>query len=109
MSEILIRAFHHPPEAEDESALEAISASEIESLSDEDLQLSLFLCYGLQYCLFGETAQHWEWETSLIGLRKRLEVRFARELRETAGQLPVVDVEKLPEFLMDLGKPSPGR
>ncbi|SEB32088.1 Iron-containing redox enzyme [Amycolatopsis lurida] len=109
VSEILIRAFQHPPEAEDESALEAIPASEIETLSDEDLQLSLFLCYGLQYCLFGETAQHWEWETSLIGLRKRLEVRFARELRETAGQLPVVDVEKLPEFLMDLGKPSPGR
>ncbi|MFE5570981.1 iron-containing redox enzyme family protein [Amycolatopsis japonica] len=109
VSEILVRVFQRPPEDGDESILGAISATDVDAISDEDLQLSLFLCYGPQYCLFGEAAQTWEWDTSLVELRKRLEARFARELRETAGPLPVVDVDKLPGFLMELGKPSPGR
>ncbi len=109
VSEILVNIFRRPPESDDKSVLEAISATEVEAISDEDLQLSLFLCYGPQYCLFGETAQNWEWDASLVELRKRLENRFARELGEIAGPLPEVDVEKLPEFLMELGKPSPGR
>ncbi|MGV9300873.1 iron-containing redox enzyme family protein [Amycolatopsis sp. NPDC003676] len=109
VSEMLVRALQSPPEAGAKAVLDGISAAQVDSVSDEDLQLGLFLCYGPQYCLFGEPAQSWEWDASLVELRKRLETRFARELGEAAGELPETEVEKLPEFLMELGKPSPGR
>ncbi len=109
VSETLVRLLRRPPEPGDKSILDEISATDELSVSREDLQLSLFLCYGLQYCLFGEPAQYWEWNTSLIELRQRLERCFQRELDDAVGELPAMDVEELPGFLMELGKPSRGR
>lgn len=45
-------------------------------LTDEDLQLSLHLCYGLHYDGFAGVDDGWEWEPSLLGLRAELEARF---------------------------------
>jgi hypothetical protein len=42
-------------------------------LADEDLQLALYLCYELHYRGFDGVHPEWEWEPSLLALRRRLE------------------------------------
>ena len=38
-------------------------------LTDEDLQLSLAICYELHYRGFDEVDDEWEWDPQLLGLR----------------------------------------
>ena len=45
-------------------------------LSDEDLQLSLYLCYELHYRGLPSVDERWEWEPSLLALRRELETTF---------------------------------
>jgi hypothetical protein len=52
-----------------------------EGLTDEDLQLSLFVCYELHYRGFDEVDDRWEWEPSLIAFRAELEQRLTASLR----------------------------
>jgi Arc/MetJ family transcription regulator len=47
---------------------------------DEDLHLSLYLCYELHYQGLPGVADAWEWEPSLLALRRELEQRFEAEL-----------------------------
>jgi hypothetical protein len=49
-------------------------------LSDEDLQLALYLCYELHYRGLPGVDDGWEWEPSLLALRGELESRFERAL-----------------------------
>ena len=58
---------------------------------DDDIQLALFVLYGLHYGGVVETDDAWEWHPSLIALRLRLESAFEAELRR------VVPVPPLPE------------
>jgi hypothetical protein len=67
-------------------------------LADEDLQLSLYLCYELHYRGLPGVRDEWEWEPSLLELRRSLETIFERALREV---VPVPDVLAAPET-MDL-------
>jgi hypothetical protein len=57
------------------------------SLTDEDLQLSLYLCYELHYVGFTEVEAEWEWEPSLLRLRRLLEARFIAGLESLVGSL----------------------
>jgi Iron-containing redox enzyme len=50
-------------------------------LSDEDLQLALYLCYELHYRGFAGVDDRWEWEPSLLALRAELERAFEAALR----------------------------
>jgi len=54
-------------------------------LADEDLQLILYVAYELHYRGFDEVHPGWEWEPSLIALRRELERAFERALREDLG------------------------
>ena len=45
-------------------------------LADEDLHLSLYLCYELHYRGLPEVDERFEWEPSLIAVRARREKRF---------------------------------
>jgi hypothetical protein len=54
-------------------------------LLDEDLQLSLYVCYELSYRSFEEVEPRWEWNPSLIGLRSELEASFESALAEAIG------------------------
>ena len=54
-----------------------------EIVHDDDIQLSLFVLYGLHYGSVVETDDAWEWHPSLIALRGRLEAAFEAELRRT--------------------------
>jgi hypothetical protein len=51
-------------------------------LSDEDLQLALYLCYELHYRGLAGVDERWEWEPSLLALRRELEQRFEGALRQ---------------------------
>jgi hypothetical protein len=54
-------------------------------LVDEDLQLSLYVCYELAYRSFQGVEPRWEWNPSLIALRAELETLFESALREAIG------------------------
>jgi hypothetical protein len=54
-------------------------------LSDDDLHLSLYLCYELHYRGLPGVSDDWEWEPSLLALRRDLEAVFERGLREALG------------------------
>jgi Iron-containing redox enzyme len=51
-------------------------------LSDEDLHLALYLCYELHYRGLPSVDDRWEWEPSLLALRRSLENLFEAGLRE---------------------------
>src|SRR2546421_205501 len=53
-------------------------------LSDDDLQLALYLCYELHYRAFDGVDDSWEWEPSLLAFRRRLERPFETALRQVA-------------------------
>lgn len=50
-------------------------------IEDEDLQLALYCCYELHYRGIAGADPEWEWEPSLLGLRRELEQRFEAQLR----------------------------
>jgi hypothetical protein len=60
-------------------------------LGDEDLHLALYACYELHYRGLPGVDDAWEWEPSLLALRRSLEAAFESGLREalgTAGEGP---------------------
>jgi hypothetical protein len=61
-------------------------------LADDDLQLALYLCYELHYRGLDGVDERWEWEPSLLGLRRELEARFEAALAQAVpphvGALP---------------------
>ena len=54
-------------------------------LGDEDLHLALYLCYELHYRGLPGVDDAWEWEPSLLALRRSLENGFETALREVLG------------------------
>jgi heme oxygenase-like protein len=54
-------------------------------LADDDLQLALYLCYELHYRGFDGVHPEWEWEPSLLRLRRRLEDVFETALLDAVG------------------------
>src|SRR3954470_15999009 len=61
------------------------------TLTDEDLQLSLAVCYELHYRGFADVRDAWEWDPALIRLRGALERRHLAALRGLVGDLRVTD------------------
>jgi hypothetical protein len=49
-------------------------------LTDDDLQLALYVCYELHYRGFDGVDERWEWEPSLLALRAALEAQFEHAL-----------------------------
>jgi hypothetical protein len=69
-----------------------------DALADDDLQLALYLCYELHYRGLPGVADEWEWEPSLLALRRELEASFEAGLR---ARVPVPPAPAAPEE-MDL-------
>ncbi len=59
-------------------------------LFGDDFQLALYCCYELHYRSFVDVDDGWEWEPSLLALRRALESGFDQRLREELGPLPAV-------------------
>ena len=56
-------------------------AAPADPLADEDLHLALYLCYELHYRGLPGVAAEWEWEPTLLDLRRTLEGHFVEGLR----------------------------
>ena len=68
--------------------LAPIVAPPRDALSDEDLQLALYLCYELHYRGLPGVEDAWEWEPSLLALRRDLESCFEAALRDAVPVPP---------------------
>jgi hypothetical protein len=55
-------------------------------LADDDLHLGLYLCYELHYRGLPGVDDDWEWEPSLLALRRNLEAVFESGLRVALGE-----------------------
>jgi hypothetical protein len=67
-------------------ALAPVAPDPPDALGDEDLQLSLYLCYELHYRGLDDVDERWEWEPSLLALRSELEGSFERALRQAVPE-----------------------
>jgi len=54
-------------------------------LADDDLHLALYLCYELHYRGLPGVPERWEWEPSLLALRRELEEAFEEGLLDRLG------------------------
>ena len=62
-----------------------------EPLGDDDLQLSLAICYELHYRGFDDVSDEWEWDPALIRLRTHLEQQHLTALAGLTGPVEVTD------------------
>jgi hypothetical protein len=69
-------------------------------LDGEDSALALYCCYELHYQGLAGVDEGWEWEPTLLGLRRRLEGAFEARLRDLVG--PVVVPDGVPSALHEL-------
>jgi Iron-containing redox enzyme len=62
-----------------------VAAAGADAFADDDLQISLAVCYELHYRGFDGVSEDWEWDPALIRLRAGLERRHLAALRELVG------------------------
>ena len=94
LSAQLITALSREPEASGcgpdlSSAVDAALTGGASIVRDEDLQLSLFILYGLHYGSFESVSAEWEWQPELVAARRALERAFEDELRATVAVPPL--------------------
>jgi hypothetical protein len=93
VTEQLMAALQDPP-----GMLGVIEPPHIdEPLTDDDLQLALYLCYELHYRGLPGVDDGWEWDPSLLALRQELETVFERGLLDVVpppdGPVPATDID----------------
>ncbi|GAB1693523.1 iron-containing redox enzyme family protein [Krasilnikovia sp. M28-CT-15] len=71
-------------------------------LVDEDLQLTLHLCYELHYRGFEDVDAGWEWHPSVLALRQAAESRFEAALRRLVPLPAAVPPAQVPRALTAL-------
>jgi hypothetical protein len=75
---------------------------------DDDLQLTLFVCYELHYRGWDGVDERWEWNPSLLALRAAAEERFEGDLRAVVGPVPPVPPDAVPRALVELTSADDG-
>jgi hypothetical protein len=73
------------------AAAQTLVAAATDPLTDDDLQLSLAICYELHYRGFDDVDDAWEWDPDLLRLRSLLEQRHTAALRELVGEPAITD------------------
>lgn len=69
---------------DDPSALQGLAAFRgPDALTDDDLELALWVCYELHYRGFDDVSDAWEWSPDLIAARRPLEDALLEDLRRT--------------------------
>jgi Iron-containing redox enzyme len=93
VTELLIGALQDAP-----GALRPVELPRFdEPLANEDLQLALYLCYELHYRGLPGVEDGWEWDPSLLALRRELELPFEHALLAAVppagGRVPADDID----------------
>ena len=83
------------------TAAETLVAAATDPLTDEDLQLSLAICYEMHYRGFDGIDDAWEWDPDLLRLRAVMEERHTAALRSLVGEVQITD-EPVDQQLSDL-------
>jgi hypothetical protein len=73
-----------------------------ETLTDEDLQLALYLCYELHYRGLPGVDDSWEWDPALLAFRGRLERAFEADVRAIAPRPETVDPDAVDVALREI-------
>lgn len=106
ISELVVRSLREEVHA----MLDATPRSVEDPLTDEDLQLALYLCYELHYRGLSGVDERWEWEPSLLALRGHLERQFEAALCEevsiTTGHVPAEEIDLALREVADAGGPG---
>jgi uncharacterized membrane protein len=97
ISEELIAALSRPARR-----LATPPVSTDDPILDEDLQLALYCCYELHYQGFAAVSDEWEWEPSLLALRRELERSFERHLRANLRDDRNVGADEVPDALWEM-------
>jgi hypothetical protein len=74
----------------------------LDPLTDEDLQLALYVCYELHYSAIAGVDPDWEWDPGLLAFRRQLERPFEAAVRELAAPLPAVAPAQVGAALQEL-------
>lgn len=75
---------------------------------DGDFQLALYCCYELHYRGFDGVEAEWEWEPSLLAVRRQLERRFEADLRQRAEPAAATDPAEVPVELWRIARGGDG-
>jgi hypothetical protein len=86
----------------------AAAISPTDPVADEDLQLTLFVCYELHYRGWADVDERWEWNPALLAVRAAAERAFERGLRDLVGPLPAVLPDAVPAALTALVEADDG-
>lgn len=114
LSALLLEVLAKRPDEADSSALESAArdavAGTVDPLTDDDIQLSLFILYGLHYGSFPGIDDGWEWQPDLIASRRLLEGAFESAVRSIVAipALPDATQESVARSLFELTAPTPG-
>jgi hypothetical protein len=92
VTEALFEALAGPPRPVAALPVPAAEADE------DDLHLALYCCYELHYRGFAEVDSAWEWEPSLLGVRRLLEQAFESDLRAAVECVDVGPEQVVPEL-----------
>ncbi|MBB5873435.1 hypothetical protein F4553_006869 [Allocatelliglobosispora scoriae] len=77
-------------------------------LVDDDLQLTLTICYELHYGGFDEVDDAWEWHPGVLAVRAEAERRFERAVRDLVGSPAPVPAAEIPAALTALTAETDG-
>jgi hypothetical protein len=87
--------------------VDALPETTGDTRSDEDVQISLWTCYGLTYAGFDGVDERWEWEPSLLAVRSGIEAVFERDVLAEVRVPADLTPEKVPTYLMELCSAAP--
>jgi hypothetical protein len=92
-----------------ELTLDALAAGP-DLVTDDDLQLVLFLSFGLSYGGVIDCDDRWEWHPLQVTVRTAIEQRFEAQLRERIdlGELPPPDAEAVAAALFSITSDDSG-
>jgi hypothetical protein len=106
--ESLLRDPHELPTGLAASLVDDGAGYDDAGVYDDDLQLTLFVCYELHYHGWDGVDDGWEWNPSLLALRAAAEERFERHLRSIVGPLAPVPPDAVPRTLVELASADEG-
>lgn len=84
----------------------ALPGSTVDARADDDIQISLFACYGMSYDGFDDVNECWEWQPSVLTVRGGLEAVFERDFLADMRLPDELGPDDVPAYLMEVCAPG---